>query len=61
MPGHEDTRLVHGAMAPFWRVAGNAVAGIWIVGGTVFFFVRFAALFYRANQDAIDRLLDRLF
>ena len=47
-------------MAPFWPLVGNALAAIWIVGGTVFFLVRFAAVFYRANQDAIDRLLERL-
>lgn len=60
MPGHEDTNLMEGAMAPFWRVVGNALAAIWIVGGTLFFLVRFTAVFYRANQDAIDRLLERL-
>jgi len=61
MPEHEDTDLVRGAVSAFWRAVGNALAAIWIVGGTLFFLVRFAAVFYRANQGAIDRLLDRIF
>jgi len=60
MPEHEDTDAVRGAIPASWRAVGNALAAIWIVGGMVFFLVRFAAVFYRANQDAIDRLLERL-
>ena len=43
-----------------WQAAGNALAALWIVGVAAFFLIRFSIVFYRANQPAIDGLLERL-
>ena len=43
-----------------FRCLGNALVGLWLFGGMTFFFLRFSFVFYRANQPAIDKLLERL-
>ena len=42
------------------RGAGLALAAAWIFGGTLFFFIRFSSIFYRANQSAIDSVLEHV-
>jgi len=47
-----------------WRKTAQSavqvVAALWMAGGTVFFLVRFGSVFYRANQFAIDKMLEKL-
>lgn len=45
----------------FARLAGYALAAIWIAAVTVFYVVRFWAAFYRANAGRLNDLLDRIF
>jgi len=57
------TRVVlhwHPRARGLFRWVGNALAVLWIFGGMTFFFLRFSFVFYRANQSAIDKLLERL-
>ncbi len=43
-------------LTPLARV-GYGLAGAWIFGGAVYFFVRFSWVVYRAHESSIDRLL----
>ena len=56
-------RLSRGAAAcrAGLRYALIALAAVWIFGGMLFFFLRFSAVFYRANEPAIQHVFDRLF
>ena len=42
------------------RLLCLAAAAIWILGGTLFFLVRFSSVFYHANKDSIDSVLNRI-
>ncbi len=42
------------------RLLCLAVAAIWIIGGTLFFIVRFSSVLYYANKDPIDSILNRI-
>lgn len=42
------------------RCAACVVGALWMAGGTLFFLVRFGSVFYRANQPAIDKVVERL-
>ena len=45
---------------PVIQVLGLIIAATWILGGTLFFLLRFSFVFYYANKDSIDAALDRL-
>jgi hypothetical protein len=45
---------------PAIRALGLFIAATWILGGTLFFLLRFSFVFYYANKDSIDAALDRL-
>lgn len=47
---------VHGTV----RLLCLAAAAIWILGGTLFFLVRFSSVFYYANKDSVDSILNRI-
>lgn len=40
--------------------AGYTVAGLWIFGGSLFFYLRFTAVFYFDNEAAINDAIVRL-
>jgi hypothetical protein len=42
------------------RLLCLAAAAIWIIGGTLFFLVRFSSVLYYANKDPIDGILNRI-
>lgn len=42
------------------RSVGCTLGALWMAGGTIFFFVRFGSVFYRANQSAIDKVVEML-
>jgi hypothetical protein len=42
------------------RLLCLAAAAIWILGGTLFFLVRFSSVFYYANKDSVDSILNRI-
>jgi len=39
---------------------GECVALLWIVGTFLYFYVNFSLVFFRANQPAIENLLQKL-
>ena len=39
---------------------GNTALALWIVGGMLFFFIRFTFIFYRANHAAIHKFVDQV-
>ena len=39
---------------------GDVCGAVWILGGTLFFVMRFSSVFYEANRSAIDGALERL-
>ena len=45
---------------PVIRVLGLIIAATWILGGTLFFLIRFSFVFYYANKDSVNAALDRL-
>ena len=45
---------------PVIRVLGLIIAATWILGGTLFFLLRFSFVFYYANKDSVNAALDRL-
>lgn len=57
----DDAVPVAGLIKKGLCIAGNLLAGLWIVGGTAFFLLRFSTAFYRDNTPAIRDLLDALF
>ncbi len=44
----------------FLKIVGNILGALWIVGGTMFFFVRFSMVFYHTHQTALEGLWHRL-
>ena len=44
--------------APLYAL-GNVFGAVWILGGTLFFVMRFSSVFYQANRSAIDSILER--
>lgn len=42
-----------------FRSFGLIVAAVWIAGGTLFFLLRFTSVFYLANKEAIDTVVNR--
>jgi hypothetical protein len=42
------------------RILGIAIGALWILGGAVFFLIRFTSVFYQANQTAVNEFLDRM-
>ncbi|HNR36876.1 MAG TPA: hypothetical protein PKO36_17005 [Candidatus Hydrogenedentes bacterium] len=48
-----------------WRaaavLAADILCGAWLVGGSLFFFLRFSMTFYAENKAAVDSILDGLF
>ena len=45
---------------PILRALGLFIAAAWILGGTLFFLIRFSFVFYYANKDSVNAALDRL-
>ena len=45
---------------PAVRTLGLLIAAAWILGGTLFFLIRFSFVFYYANKDSVNAALDRL-
>jgi hypothetical protein len=42
------------------RLLGLIACAIWILGGTLFFLVRFSSVFYHANKESVDALFSRI-
>ncbi len=61
-PSHEELEVPRPgpSIRRILWVAGNTLAALWIMGATAFFLMRFSIVFYRANQAAIDNLLERI-
>ncbi len=57
MTGTPDSAVVSTFPAGAGRCILLILLGIWIFGGSVFFFVRFGFEFYYANQASIDALV----
>jgi len=56
-----DRPHVPPAWRDFLRFMATVLTALWIFGGMTFFFLRFSAIFYQANQAAIHQLLERVF
>ena len=55
-----DPRNAPDTRHPILRTLGLFIAAAWILGGTLFFLIRFSFVFYYANKDPINAALDRL-
>jgi hypothetical protein len=59
-PAHSAQRSGRNRWVNAARFGGYVLGALWMAGGTVFFFVRFGSVFYRANQSAIDKVIGML-
>lgn len=64
-PAHTEPREAPPATAgrvsrPLLPDLGHGLLALWILGTALVYFIRFTADFYRANQGAIDGLIERI-
>ena len=59
-PGWKTKSTMNQALKNNLTALGNWLAAFWLVLATLFFLLRFTAVFYRAHAEAIDEVVAKL-